>query len=508
MKKILKIFMLALIIPIAFVFVGCEDKVVSIADISKTDSVGVVDTYTITYTDGTTSNFTIVNGEDGSNLYNNITINQLYEQVKSNKPTGYSLTDFIDEYLDIQIDTSAVASSKALKSAVSIFVEHEITIQDYNNITGFSIFNEPIYGKRNSITMGAGAGVIYDLNKTTGDAYIVTNYHVCFAENVNAEDGIGTKFITYVYGSESFDLNDMEYLKYYNNNCKTYKDLFELDAEGLPIVDYGFGAIEAEFVGGSEQYDIAVLKITNSERLKNSACEAVEVLNSNLVTPGATSIAVGNPDASGIAVTSGVLSVDNEYISVKISDSAVVLREFRIDTPVNPGNSGGGLFDGFGRLIGIVNAKTSNDSIENMAYAIPSNIAIRVADRIIKQCDGEVCKINKVFMGITLEIVDSNNYYDDETGLLRIKEVVKISSTTSESLANNLGLKSGDILTSLEIINESGTKVIKVERLFDVIDAGLLINEGDCIKFNYTRAGVSGSLTTSALTSENFLKVD
>ncbi|MBQ7798202.1 MAG: hypothetical protein IJ371_03680, partial [Clostridia bacterium] len=135
MKKIFKYLMVALIVPVACLFGGCsvKDKPVSIQSITKTDSVGVVDTYTITYTNGKTEQFTIVNGQNGENLYTNITINDLYDEVKDTKPAGYTLIDFIDEYLDIQVDTNAIASAKALRSAVSIYVEHEIEIVDYNN---------------------------------------------------------------------------------------------------------------------------------------------------------------------------------------------------------------------------------------------------------------------------------------------------------------------------------------------------------------------------------------
>ncbi|MBO5909961.1 MAG: trypsin-like peptidase domain-containing protein, partial [Clostridia bacterium] len=405
MKKFIKCLMVVLIIPIAFMFTGCTGgkEAVSIKDIKKTDSIGIVDVYTITYTNGTTDEFTIVNGEDGANLYNNITINDLYNQVKTSKHSGYTLLDFIDEYLDIRLDSSAVASSKALRSAVSIFVEHEITIPDYGNIisytqTAFGL--QPNYGIKNSILWGAGSGVIYNLDKETGDAYILTNYHVCFNNSVMAEDGIATKFTTYIYGYESIDMADLYYLPYYNQSCEEYKSLFKYDANGLPIIDYGFGAINAEYVGGSEQYDIAVLKVTNSEILKNSDCLAVDVYNSDMVTAGSKAIAVGNPDACGISVTEGVISVDSEYISVQIDDDSVVIREFRIDTPVNGGNSGGGLFDGFGRLIGIVNAKTPNTAIENIGYAIPSNVATRVAESIIDNCDGTNRHTSRVLIGV------------------------------------------------------------------------------------------------------------
>lgn len=513
MKKFTKILMLVLMLPIAWVCCACTTtkEPVSIKSIDKTNSVGLVDTYTVSYTDGSTSEFTIVNGEDGANLYNNITINDLYNQVKADKPEGYTLINFIDEYLDINIDTTAIASSNALRSAVSIYVEHEVNIVDYNNVVSYkeTIYGtETNYGVKKSINWGAGAGVIYSLDKENGDAYIITNYHVCFSTGVNATDGIATRFVTYIYGSESINLNDLAYLQYYNSNCKQYADLYEeYDADGKPVIDYGYGAIEAEYVGGSESYDIAVLKVTNSEILKNSDCLPVEVQNSDRVTAGSSALAVGNPNAKGISVTDGVISVDSEYISVKISDEAVVLREFRIDTPVNSGNSGGGLFDGLGRLVGIVNAKTPDTDEENISYAIPSNIAIGIADSIIKNCDGVKRNTTRLFLGVTLEVNNSNGYYDEETGLMRIKEEVYISKIENGFLADVMNLQVGDVITSLEIIKSDKTISVDANRLFTIIDFIWNAYQGDCIRINYTRDGVGGSITSSALKADNFKEV-
>ena len=488
---------------------GCYGKeTVSIKDISKTDSVGVVDTYTVTYTNGKKEKFTIVNGEDGANLYNNITINDLYNQVKDSKPAGYTLIDFIDEYLDIQLDSTAVASSRALRSAVSIFVEHQIAIPDYNNPIKYSPLEGYTYGVKNSIGWGAGAGVIYDIDKDNGDAYIITNYHVCYANSVNARDGIATRFTIYTYGAETIDMEDLYYLSYYNKDCKQYYNKYKYDAQGLPIIDYGYGAIDAEYVGGSEKYDIAVLKVTNSEVIKNSDCLAVDTYDSNLVTAGSNAIAVGNPDACGISVTDGVVSVDSEYISVEISDIAVVLREFRIDTPVYVGNSGGGLFDGFGRLIGIVNAKTPDTGIENMSYAIPSNIATRVAQLIIDTCDGVDRKMNRVLIGAKVETIGSKGCYDATTGLMRIKETVAVCGIENKSVADNVGLEEGDIITSISIIKPTETIDIMIERSFTFVDAMLLVREGDCVRFNFIRDGFEGSATTSTLYSQNFIEIE
>lgn len=522
MKKFWKYLLVLLIIPISFAFVGCAENGKTIVSIEKTNSVGIVDSYTITYNDGTTSEYVVTNGKDGQEIYRDITLEDLYEAVKVKKGLGeeYTIVDFVYEYLDININPLEIASSTALRSAVTVFTEHKIKIVDYNNITGYTGgFGgmQANYGVKDSITWSAGAGVIYSLDKATGSAYVITNYHVCFSESSLATDKIGTKFTCFIYGAETISLTDLNNLQYYNENCKTNGNLYNYDSEGLPIIDYGYGKIDAEYVGGSLDYDIAVLKISNSEVLKQSDVKAVDVANSNDVKPGSTAIAVGNPDACGISVTSGVVSVDSEYIGVQIGDESVGLREFRIDTPINSGNSGGGLFDNKGRLIGIVNAKTSSTEIDDMNYAIPSNIAVGIAQSIIDNCNGVNRKTSKVVLGIELETINSRAKYDESTGLYNIIGDIGIANITSGKMADKMGLKAGDIIKSVTIIrgeenikkySELKVSSLKINRLYETIDFFLNTRMGDCVKIEYLRDGVVGFATSTSLTTDDFVQID
>ena len=147
-------------------------------------------------------------------------------------------------------------------------------------------------------------------------------------------------------------------------------------------------AITAEYLGGSMMYDIAVLKVTGDENLIASPARAVDIADSNDVTILDTAIAIGNPGGDGLSATVGYINVDSEDITVVFetganSSAEVDLRVMRTDAAVNSGNSGGGLFNDKGELIGIVNAKSGNTSEENIGYAIPSNVAIAIADNAI-----------------------------------------------------------------------------------------------------------------------------
>ncbi|MBO5910093.1 MAG: hypothetical protein J6Q15_01145, partial [Clostridia bacterium] len=86
-------------------------------------------------------------------------------------------------------------------------------------------------------------------------------------------------------------------------------------------------------------------------------------------------------------------------------------------------------------------------------------------------------------------------------------ETVAIGGVETNSLASTLGLKTGDIINSVEIIKEGKTINITIDRTFKLIDAMLLVRRGDSIVFNYSRDGVAGSVTTPILTANNFIDI-
>ena len=191
----------------------------------------------------------------------------------------------------------------------------------------------------------------------------------------------------------------------------------------------------------------------------------------------------------GISVTDGIVSVESEIIRVD-TESGVSKenRVMRIDAPVNEGNSGGGLFNRDGALIGIVSAKTTEVGVENIAYAIPLSIALGVADNIIANCDGSLTTAPLVpVLGATLQASDSVAYYDAEWDAVRIREEVVISDVQVNSYASRRGLKQGDVLLSFSI---NGGEEILITRTFTLIDALLTCRVGDIITLTYSRAGI------------------
>jgi len=340
---------------------------------------------------------------------------------------------------------SLLAASKGLLSAVSVNAVFQCVKQ-----TGW-----PSYKTETYETASAGAGVIYSLNKTTGDAYIITNYHVVYNYESSASDKISNEITVYLYG--------MEYADY---------------------------AIPATYVGGSMNYDIAVLKVSGSSILKNNSAVAAEFADSNDVSVLQTAIAIGNPEGEGISATVGAVNVDSENITMVGVDGVteVTMRVMRIDAAVNGGNSGGGLFDDEGKVIGIVNAKITSSTIDNIGYAIPSNVAKAVAENIIyydninEANDGAY----RVLMGITVSISDSKSVYDEETGKVHKVETVIVGSINDDSIVKNI-LEVNDVINSITVDGKS----YEITRTFTVVDAMLNARQSSTVIINVTSGGVT-----------------
>lgn len=384
----------------------------------------------ITYSNGEVQNVGKVVGENGTDVNGNSII------------------------IEDQGDSIEYATALGLTSSVSIICNFtKNTDNSYGGII-------PGYGSNTSTKeySSAGSGVIYKLNKALGEAFIITNYHVVYDADCNTENGISDDINVYLYGSMTSSQ-----------------------------------AISATYVGGSLNYDIAVLYVENSDIIKNSFVNPINVADSDKVCVGDTAIAIGNPRGMGTAASSGIVSVDSEYINMTAADemTAVSFRVMRIDTAVNSGNSGGGLFNNKGELIGIVNAKIISSNVENIAYAIPSNLAIAVANNIIDHCfKTEVETVLRPIIGLTVTTKSSYASFNPETGKVSIKENIEVYDVTPDSVADGL-FEVGDII--LSISSNGLTK--EVTRQFNVIDFMLNIRANTDVTIQVNRNGEIKDIT-------------
>ncbi len=133
---------------------------------------------------------------------------------------------------------------------------------------------------------------------------------------------------------------------------------------------------DAKLIGTDPTTDIAVLKIEPTEEL------TVAVLGSSeSLVLAQDVIVIGNPLGSlGGTVTGGIISALDRQITVE-GESMTLLQT---DTAVNPGNSGGGMFNLRGELVGIVNAKSTGEDVEGLGFAIPIDTAYTVFNQLVE----------------------------------------------------------------------------------------------------------------------------
>lgn len=316
-----------------------------------------------------------------------------------------------------------------------------------------TLLSSVIITTKSSLSTSAGSGVFYYVDRAAGDAYIITNYHV-----VSTTDGsIATEINVYLYGME--------------------------------LSSY---AVSAKFIGGSHDYDIAVLKVENSDVIRNSYATAITFADSEKVRLFDTAYAVGNSDGDGISVTSGIISVDSENLDLTGTDGQpMTLRVMRYDTPINLGNSGGGLFNDQGGLIGIVCAKKIGADVDNMAYAIPSNLALSLVKNIIDYCDGEsMTKVNRIILGVTITSFVIGLEINEETGEVKRVEKVEVY-TIVEGGPSEASMQVGDVINSITI---DGVTTL-VTRTYHVPEAMLNARVGSVVVLNITRDGQNMDVT-------------
>lgn len=359
---------------------------------------------------------------------------RMYEEARED---GYEGT-FLDFLKELNWSTSTDDSpsiAQAVTSAVSITSEFTV----YNTST-----------RRTESATYAGAGVVYSLDKNSWDAYIVTNYHVVYDVKSTGKEEvehISDNILVYLYGGENA-------------------------AE----------AMAATYVGGAMDYDIAVLFIdgdktvnivdstgtrfshANGDVLKKSSVRAISAADSDAVSVGQRVYAIGNPKGEGMSVTSGVVSVDAEYIDIKSSDDKknLSLLEIRIDAAINHGNSGGGLFDKDGKLVGIVNARSEETGVTAFGYAIPANLALSIAQNIIDNAASGSRGALRATLGVTVMTADSYSVYDATAQKTHIMETVTVQGVQAGAAAS--ALKAGDVFYSIKVTSQSG-----VERVNKVI---------------------------------------
>ena len=283
-----------------------------------------------------------------------------------------------------------------------------------------------------------------------------------YAANVNSTVGITTSIETNYFGyrtmaaaaGSGFILSDNGYI------VTNYHVV--ADANEIKVTTYDNKEYSAELIGYDEDKDLAVLKI------EAEGLTPVVLGDSDLMNVGDNVIAIGNPLGElTFSLTQGAISALNR--SITIENTAMNL--IQTDCAINSGNSGGALFNSYGEVIGITNAKYSGDSssasIDNIGFAIPINSVRDIINSIIDKG-----YVEKAYIGVQV--------YDLE-GFRNIMEGAVVYAVEEGSPADKAGLMQNDVITAVD-----GKQISGQSELRSILSAG---KEGDVVTLSVYRQG-------------------
>ncbi len=207
-------------------------------------------------------------------------------------------------------------------------------------------------------------------------------------------------------------------------------------SRSVTVSTYDGESYKAAIVGGDENNDIAVLKI------EAEGLTPVVLGDSGNMNVGDTVIAIGNPLGElTFSLTQGVISALNRDVTISGGNSKSLIQT---DCVINSGNSGGALFNLYGEVIGITNAKfsssglSSSASIDNIGFAIPINSVRPIIESII-----ENGYISKPYIGVSVITVS-----DDAS--IYAKAGARVADVTEGAPAADAGLMENDIIFAVD----------------------------------------------------------
>ena len=248
------------------------------------------------------------------------------------------------------------------------------------------------------------------------------------------------------------------------------------NSNSVKVTMYDGTSYDATIVGYDESNDIAVLKIDAT------GLTPVVLGDSDELNVGDSVVAIGNPLGElTFSLTSGAVSALNREVTLS---SNVTMDLIQTDCAINSGNSGGALFNLYGEVIGITNAKYSSSgssgeaSIDNIGFAIPINSVRSIVESIIK--NGYIVK---PYIGVSVEDVSSEmTSYGLPAGAV-------VRSVTDGAPAAQAGLQANDIITAVD-----GAEITGSNDLVQIVTAK---KAGDTLKLSVYRQGQTLELTVT-----------
>ncbi len=377
-----------------------------------------------------------------------------YPQEAPGKKSGWTT----GKVVALALSCSLIAG--ALGAGIATFISQE---------QGGSVGSHMLIGNRDNVTLQT---IPVDTGRLMTAAEV-------YAANVNSTVGITTSVTTNFFGYQTTSAaSGSGFILTNDGYILTNYHVVE-GSNSITVSFYDGTSLPAKLIGYDASNDIAVLKV-EGENLTPVVLGSSDNLN-----VGDTVLAIGNPLGElTFSLTSGSVSALNRKVTFS---GGVNMNLIQTDCAINSGNSGGALFNLYGEVIGITNAKYSGSSgggasIDNIGFAIPINRVRGIVESII-----EKGYVSKPYIGVTVSDVGT------EAQSYGLPAGAAIRSVVADSPAHTAGLQTGDIITQV-----NGDTIAGQADLSEKISASQV---GDKMSLTVYRKG--SSVTVEVTVGEN-----
>ena len=384
-----------------------------------------------------------------------------------------------------QPDNSGASAPAGGKKKTTVLVAVGLVLALLMGILGSAIGNSLFGMGSTTIYEGQRESSVIDVAKVdTGK--LMTPAEV-YAANVNSTVGITTSVTTNFWGFQTTSAaSGSGFILTGDGYVLTNYHVIE-SSNSISVTLYDGKSYDAVLIGYDESSDIAVLKI-DAEGLT-----PVVLGDSDNLNVGDSVVAIGNPLGElTFSLTSGAVSALKREITLS---NSVTMNLIQTDCAINSGNSGGALFNLYGEVIGITNAKYSGSgsgaSIDNIGFAIPINHVRGIVESIIE--NGYVAK---PYIGVTVSDVS------EETMGYGLPAGAAVKAVSEDSPAEKAGLQVNDIITAVngkEISGRTGlSEAVSAASVGDTLTL-TVYRQGNTIRVDVT----VGEQIQSALANED-----
>lgn len=376
---------------------------------------------------------------------------------------------------------------------VTVKITNEVTnkVVDYNNIT-ITEFQNAIEETVSAVE-----------RMVVGVTLKEKTYVKMGTQLVESEDAVGLGSGVIYKREELADGSGFKYYVITNRHVVTDEE----NTNELSIYVYdGFDDVEikAELVGYDEKVDLALITFVHTKYI-----DTAEFADSDEIKKGSFVIAIGNPRGYEYysSATLGIISGDIRYLSEDTDDDGVndfLSLYIQHDAAINSGNSGGGLFTIDGKLVGINSMKlvtVNNVDVDNMGFAIPSNVAKTIITEYIEKG----VEIVRPRLGVTsIEVKQLTPAIIQANGLKSIPgklypDGIKYGLYVTDKVApgctlSGTGLDKDDILLELD-----GEKIRSMDMMSAKLNSLVDYQIGDEITFVYYDRSADAIITETAI---------